>query len=479
MKKQRIVLAISIVLGVLIKVFLPAANGLTEDGVNLLTVFVPTIVLWTFCDTGWTSLLACVALAALNVMKGDTVFMTMYGNNVCVRIIALSIMASAMMDHGATRWIARWFISRKIVHGRPYMYIFLSAIVGLLMGFVVSAPLIVLMFADLNQSVAESIGYDRKSSFFKATTLISFYVATLGDAVSPFGRTISTTVIGVLNAFGLEVSPLAWLEQSIPFAIVSVILGMLVIKFFYKPDFSNFINYDDEAIRKDLKANPMSKPGKFVVFCVIVTLAIWVLPSLSFLPENVIASLNMMGTGMAVNLMLVVLCVVPINGEPVVDLGKAMSRVPWKLIVFVGAVIFFATYFGSDTYGIKAALLNVLSPVVADLPAFSLVIISIIFTGVATNFMSNNVTAAIVVSVMLPLLSGFAGVDERLLVSFAVVVALMADNALCCLAGSPTIGFCVNDDTVPFKEALPVGMVYTVCIMALSICFVFIYGYVL
>ena len=475
MKKQRTVLLVAVIVGALIKFFVPAANGLTEAGVNLIAVFVPTIILWLVCDTGWTSLLSCVALAFMAVAKGDTVFMTMYGNSVCVRVIALSIIAAVMTDNGATDWIARWFISRKIVHGRPYMYIFLSAIVVIILGFVVSGVLLIMLFAALNESVAISIGYDRKSTFFKATTMFNFFVATWADAISPFGRTISTAVLAIMSSLGYDISPLQWMSFTIPFAIIGTLAGMLVIMLVYKPEMSNFKRYDDEAIRRDLKDNPMTKTGKFSVCLVIATLILWVMPSLSFLPDGLTNYFGQLGTGASVNLMVVALCIIPIDGKPAIELKDALNKVNWKLIIFIGTVMFFATYLGSDTYGIKAVLVNVLGPVASKIPLVLIIIVCIFLTAIVTNFMSNTVTASVIVSVFAPVLI-LMNVEPKLIIALVCGVSMMADAAMCTLAGSPVVGVCMNEDTVPYKESVPTTLVFTLTLAVISCAMVFIYG---
>ena len=49
------------------------------------------------------------------------------------------------------------------------------------------------------------------------------------------------------------------------------------------------------------------------------------------------------------------------------DFGKAASKVPWGMIVFLGAIMFYAGAVGGDDYGITLCLQNILGPVVAKM----------------------------------------------------------------------------------------------------------------
>lgn len=478
-KKDYVVIAISIIVGVCIKLLWAPTNGLTASGVSLLAVFIPTIILWLFCDTGWTSLLSCVALAFMLVADGDTVFMTMWGNNVCVRVISLSIMATVMTEGGATQWIAKWFISRRAVHGRPYVFLFFTGIVGVLLGFVVSPPIIVLLFISLNESVALSIGYSRKDKFYKASMFVSLWCACWSDVISPFGRTVSTTVIALMESYGYSIPPFQWLSFSVPFAILGIFCQLIIIKYVYRPDCSNFVNFDDAAIRKELVDAPMTKQGKLGVVCVLSCVVLWMLPSLSFLPEWVTMYFRTIGTGASVNLMVLILCLVPIDGKPVIDLGKALAKVPWKLIVFVGAIIFFSSYMGSDAYGIKTYLINVLGPVAQNVPVFTLSILGLILTIIATNFMSNTVTASVAVSVFIPVIALYDGLPEKFIIFTAIAIATLADSACCTLAGSVCAGVALNDSVIPYKESLKPCITFSVLLTIVTIGMLMLWGYLL
>lgn len=59
------------------------------------------------------------------------------------------------------------------------------------------------------------------------------------------------------------------------------------------------------------------------------------------------------------------------------DFGKAASKVPWGMIVFLGAIMFYAGAVGGDDYGITLCLQNILGPVVAKMPIIVTIVIGL------------------------------------------------------------------------------------------------------
>lgn len=232
-KKNYIILGVSIVVGALIRFALPAENGLTESGVGLLAVFIPTIILWIGIGTGWTSFLALVALALTGVTDGQTVFNAAWGNSVNTVIIPMLIIVQVMIDSGAMMHIAKWIVSRKIVRGHPYVFMLLLCAAITIIGTVVYPVVMCFIFLKLIDSVTESIGYTKKDKFYKALLLITLWVTTVMDAVWPFARPIPTVVMTFLSSLGYEISIIEWMRISIPFGFICIAVALLVVRFLY------------------------------------------------------------------------------------------------------------------------------------------------------------------------------------------------------------------------------------------------------
>ncbi len=453
-RKNYGILFFAVVVGVLIKLFLPAVGGLTEAGIGMLAVFVPTIILWIGIGTGWTSFLAMCALALTGVMPGQTVFNTLWGNSVNVVIIPMLIIVQVMLDNGAMQYIAEWIISRKIVKGRPYVFFFLLCMAIILIGTVVYPVVMCFIFLKLIDSVAESIGYTRADKFYKASLLLTLWITTITDGIWPFARPIPTVIMAFMSALGYEINLVGWLSVSIPFGIVCVVAALLIIRLFYRPDCSKFINFDDAAIRERLKANPINRAGKIATFSMMAVIVCWILPYMSFLGP-VSTYFSNIGVPTAACLAVALLCLVKNDdGKPMVELGDALSKVNWSLVVFLGAVMFFAAYLGSEAFGIVEAFKSLLAPIASAVPALVVIAIGVFVSCFSTNFMSNTVSATVSTSVFIPVLLSYSSVSIEMVMVTAIAIGCVANCAYLTYASSPTSGVILTNETLPIRESV-------------------------
>lgn len=326
-KKNYIILAVAVIIGAAIQLFVPAVGGLTPAGVSMLAVFIPTIILWIGIGTGWTSFLALTVLALMQVLDGQTVFNTAWGNSVNVVIIPMLIIVQVMIDSGAMQHIAEWIISRRIVRGRPYVFYALLCLAIFVIGTVVYPVIMCFIFLKLIDSVTESIGYTKQDKFYKAALLITLWVTTVMDGVWPFARPIPIVIMTFLSGLGYDISIVDWMKVSIPFGILCILAALLIIRFIYRPDVSKFKNFDDAAIRQRLKANPISRAGKLSTLFVLLVIISWVLPNVTGL-GGIAEYFKAIGVPTCACLAVSLLCIIKDeNGKPIIELGQAMAKV--------------------------------------------------------------------------------------------------------------------------------------------------------
>lgn len=457
-KKDYTWLAIAVVVGVLIKLFMPAAGGLTEAGVGLLAVFVPTIILWIFVGTGWPTFLALCALALTGVTDGQTVFNHTWGNSVNTIIIPMLIIVQVMMDNGAMNYIAEWIISRKMVHGRPTVFLILMCVAMCVIGTVVYPVVICYIFLKLSGYVTESIGYTKKDKFYKALCLLTLWIATIMDAMWPFAKAVPNAIIGLLNGFGYNVNIVHWMKFSIPFGIVNMIVAILVIRFIYRPDVSKFKAFNDAAMREKLKANPLNRSGKIASVGIVVVLLAWI-----FGLSGIVPYLQKIGAPTTACLVVGVMCLLKDEeGKPLIELGTALSKVNWNLVVFLAGVMYFAIYIGQAQFGITAAFTTLLSGMSATFSPLAVICIAGLIAVIATNFMSNTVSCTVSASVFVSVLMSMTGVTDATIIVCAIFVGCVANNAYLTYAACPSPGVMLQPDTITIGEAAP----YSLAMMA-------------
>jgi hypothetical protein len=122
---------------------------------------------WIFVDMLWTSLLS---MAFIPLLGKSTISATMasgFGSNLCVQIFLLLTLAAYFESSGLTKFLANWFVSRKIAIGRPWVLVALMMVCSfILSAFTYIFASIVVMWGIIYH-MAELMGYkkqDAKSS---------------------------------------------------------------------------------------------------------------------------------------------------------------------------------------------------------------------------------------------------------------------------------------------------------------------------
>lgn len=461
--RNTLVLCLAILIGAIIW-FLPPEGGLTAAGVKLLSVFVVTIVLWIGIGTGWTSLFVLLALVILQIIDVNTVFSTAWGSSVPNIVIPLFIIVNVMIDSGAMQYITEWILSRKIIHGKPYVFLLMLCVAITLLGTAVYAVVMCCFLLEFVDDVCTSIGYSKDDKFYKAILLLALWICTIMDGVWPFARPIPALVIAYLAPLGYEISVLQWIAVSIPFTILCIACALFIIKFIYRPDTSKFKRYDDQAIRERLKSKPLSRSGKVSIICLILVILSWLLAGLNI--PVISPYLSSIGSPTAAYLAVLVMCFLKGDDEkPIIDLSTALAKVNWSLVLFIGTMMLFAAAVGEEQYGIVAMVGNYLAPLAEILSYGSIISLGLIIVCLLTNFMSSTVATTMVVTLFVPMLLTYNNVTTGDVITFGVLIGCISNCAYLTHAACPAAGVMLSN--IPPNESVKynVIMVLLACLL--------------
>lgn len=120
---------------------------------------------------------------------------------------------------------------------------------------------------------------------------------------------------------------------------------------------------------------------------------------------NVIATVSFLGPvssyfaalpyAAPVTLVVTLLAIIYVEGKPVIDLGEAARYVPWETLMFLGAIMFYASIFGGDEYGVNLLLQNLLTPLVNGIPLSVAILLGLAGACIFTNLASNSVAVIV------------------------------------------------------------------------------------
>ena len=413
---------IALILGLLIGFGLHPANGLTDLGVRVLAVTIPTLYLWLTVNTTWCALLFLGLLILTGAMTPTEVWAGSMGHFAVITMIVFSILNYALKETGVIDQAASWFVSRKIARGRPLVFLGLFFLSNLVIGMFVDNLSLAVIYVGLASALAEKIGVKKGDPFYACMFIGILWCNVVISIASPIAHAPVLILIGMIESqLGISVTYAQWLSVGIPFAVV-MFLAMMIAVAIWRPDASAFLAFDPAA----LKPERLGRKGKITAVVFLLAVAAILLPEIgkSIWPTQ-FAFWSQIGVVVPAILAVCALCLISVDGRPVLDFQAACKTLPLPAILFAGVVCVMSTPFSSEATGISTWLSGLLQPVFQGLGPFATLALLAVAALIMTNFLSNVVTMVLFFNIGLALLSG-SGLH---LGAFAAVIGTAASMA--------------------------------------------------
>ena len=416
---------IALILLLCIKFFVPAANGLTDVGVNVLAVLVPILYLWLTVGTDWVSLLALAGVIISGVLSATDTYAASMGSSTIIIVITCMGLNKVLSDTGVIKKIAHWFLTRNLVRNRPYAFMAMFFLAATLLGLILECATLAIIFITLATEICDEIGYKKGDPFYTALIIGIFWVSNITNAATPICHAVPLIMVGTAAASGITISYTQWMTLGLPFAFLMYLLLLFVICVLWKPEASKYKNYDLDAARA--KKIPLNKQGIISVVIFVLVVLAWIVPEVfpNLLPAAATAALKAWGNTVPAIIAVCLLCVIHVDGKPISKFSELASAAPMSLLIFIGAVVVLGSAVSSADTGISLALNNLLAPMTETLSPTILVGIGVLLCLIMTNFVSNVVSMLLFFGLVIPVATG----TSISLVGVSIIICLVANFA--------------------------------------------------
>lgn len=396
---------IALIIGVVMALVLQPTNGLTEKGVMVIAVIIPTLYLWLTTNTHWTSILFLGLLVMTRVMTPNEVWAGSMGHFSVITLIVFMILNVCLKETGVIDKIAIWFITRKFVQGRPYAFMAMFFASNVIVGMFMENLSLAVIYVGIATVLCEKIGVKKGDPFYTTIFMGTLWGNCILSIASPIAHALPNILMGIAQTqLGFTITYGMWLAVGVPFAIIMFVVLMICARAM-NPDTSAFRNFDLEEMKRS--SPPLDVRGKITAVAMILVILTILLPEiLRNVFPTVCGYLTSIGVVVPAILALAALCIIRVEGKPVMDLPTAARGVPLPVIIFTGTVCVMSTPISSEATGISVWLTNILNPVVAGLSPMAIVIVLIIGSLIMTNFLSNTVTMVLFFNLGAALLAG-------------------------------------------------------------------------
>lgn len=189
-KKEYIHYGIALVLGVALALFLQPANGLTNLGVRAIAVIIPTLYLWLTVNTHWTCFLILGLMVMTQAMTANEVWFNSFGHFVFITVLAYSIFNVCLVETGVISKIAKFFITRKFVEGKPYVFMGMFFFSHLLVCFFADNISLAPIYITIAEEIANNLKLKKGHPMYTALMLGILWTNCLGQICSPIAHAL-------------------------------------------------------------------------------------------------------------------------------------------------------------------------------------------------------------------------------------------------------------------------------------------------
>lgn len=398
--------------------YLPPFPPLEPIGMHVLGIFIGLLYAWISIGFIWPSFLSIIALNLTGLESMNKIIAGGFGNNITVFVFLMLVLVIYLEKAGICERIAYWFLSRKIIVGRPWTLITLFLLSSYVMAMLTYSYPAMLIPWTILYTVCKDVGY-KKGDTFPAFMVLGIGVAAqMGFTALPI-KSHSLLALGILESVTHGEYSINFFEYAainIPITLVVLIIYILMMRFVFKVNVDLLYEITEEKF-SSYRNQKLTLQEKIAFLSIIFFISIMALPSI--MPQEWLITSILRKFGMTGCLVVVfgLLTLFRIGKKPILDFSDIANngKIGWEVIIMYTGCMPVSSAMSNPDVGITNIIVQYCMPVLSHLSSFEFIIITFVVMTLLTQLMHNLVLAAVVT----PLIVQFAlaaGCDPALLV---------------------------------------------------------------
>ena len=330
---------------------------LTPLGMNLIGIFLGVLYGWIFIDIIWPSMAGLLALMLIGGMKPNELFQTSFGDPLVMMMFFIFVFCATINYYGLSKFISLWFITRKCVAGKPWLFTYTFFLSIMLLGALTSASPAVVIGWSILYGICDVCGYKKGDGYPTMMVFGIVFASQVGMSLIPFKQAALTVFSAYETMSGVGIDYAKYMLIAACSCVLCSLLFIALGKYVFKPDMEKL---------KKLDASKLDPDGalKLILCFLFALVALLLLPN--FLPADLFISkfLKSIGnTGICVFLV-TVMCFLKVDGKPLLKF-KAMidSGVAWGIILLLAVVQPLSGAMAAQESGITNFLMMIVEPI--------------------------------------------------------------------------------------------------------------------
>lgn len=446
---------------------IPPINCITPLGMRVVGILLCTLYLWTTVDTIWPSFVGILFLGISGFAPMNSVITTTFGNPLAILLMYVIILTGAISEEGICEYVSRWFVTRKIINGRPWMFSLMLLLGVYLLATLTMATATIFMFWPILYSLFQVLDLKKEDKYTTLMLISVVMVATLSFASTPF----KSILPGLLNSFkevtGSNIEYLPYMFVGTCISLVSILGIILLMKYVFKPDVSKLKNIHTDMFNQN-PLPPMNTRQKVLIGLVGIFILWMLVPSL--LPEGPIRTFLNSTQNASPILCIALGGFLKIDGRPLIPFAKITSKyMSWPVFLMVASSNSILNALTSEQTGVTPFLQSALMPIFEGKSVLAFTVLIMVICIIITNLCNNIVVGML----FIPIINIFASQNSISPIPMGIIMLFVVCLALVTPASS-ALGAALHSN----QEWLQVKDIYkyTIIMSLLTLIVAFVVG---
>ena len=457
--KKLIILILSLALMFLGR-FLPDLPGLTSGGSQVIYIFIAVLILWLTTAIDWPSVIVLVALSLVPGLKTNSILSSAYGGSTFVFLMYTFIITYALSKTSILKRIAYGFIKSKIAAKGPWYFIFAYFASILVIGSFISPTVLFFIYLPILEEILNILKVKKGEKLGSLLMMGTVIMVAISSGMTPISHVFPIIALGLYQTtYQVSISYLSYMGAMIPTGILTGFITILLFKLILRPDMSGFKDLDLSSL--EVLEPKINKTEKAILSVFIFVVGLWILPNLmtTILPSGSLSdffnSLDSLGTAIPAMIGTVLLCIINIEGKPLITLKEAFAKgVPWSSLVMCAATLALGSAITNPDLGITAWITSGLSPLIMKMSPALIVVFFAAWATIQTNVSSNMVTATVVTTALMAIAPSLSSMS---IPALTILIGSLASYAFATPPAMPSVAIATSSGWTNAWQMLKYG----------------------
>lgn len=455
---KKILCCIFSTLAVLFFRFLPAPSGMTPSGMQVLGVFLGTVILWLSESISWPSLLCLAGLSLVPEMKMTAILTSSFGSTIFAFLLFTFLCTYALGQTSFIKRCAVRLITNKLASKGAWWLITCYCLSVLLIGMIMSPSVLFVIFMPIYETICQELKLEKSDKLANSLALGTLYCCAISCGMTPISHAFPVMAMDFCQQMaGRTISYGSYMAAAIPVGLICFAAMLLMFRFILRPDTTRLKNLDLSKLKAEI--SPLQVREIWIIGIFAAVVAAWLIPELmkGILP-GIYSFFKDRGTAFPPMIGALMLFMLSVDGKPLLDFRDAMAHgVQWGSLIMAAAALAIGSALTHPDIALTNWLSGAIKPLLSGMAPLMIVLLFMVWTFLMTNACSNMVTTTVVCALAIPVALASSGQIHPAAV--AAMIGMGASYAFILPPAHPNVALAAGSGWTNTSQLLCCGLV--------------------